>query len=51
MNTLCGRQVLVGKDADDAVNAHMQEGIQIKPITVGKRSPVQPQVDKLSDVM
>ena len=36
VNTLCGRTVLEGKDADDAENAHLEEGVKIKPITVGK---------------
>lgn len=35
MNTLCGKKVLQGKDADDATNAHLEEGVKIKPITVG----------------
>ena len=36
VNTLCGKQVLEGKDADDAANAHIEEGVHIKPVTVGK---------------
>lgn len=36
VNTLCGQQVLEPKDADDAVNAHIEEGVRIKPVTVGK---------------
>ncbi|CAG7967342.1 unnamed protein product [Penicillium nalgiovense] len=41
VNTLCGKQVLEGKDADDAANAHLEEGVRIKPVTVGqlKSSP------------
>ena len=35
VNTLCGKKVLQGKDADDATNAHLEEGVRIKPITVG----------------
>lgn len=35
VNTLCGRKILQGKDADDATNAHLEEGVRIKPITVG----------------
>ena len=35
VNTLCGKKVLGGKDADDADNAHLEEGVKIKPITVG----------------
>lgn len=36
VNTLCGKQVLEGKDADDAANAHIEEGVRIKPVTVGE---------------
>lgn len=36
VNTLCGKRVLQGKDADDATNAHVEEGVRIKPITVGQ---------------
>ncbi|KAK9859629.1 hypothetical protein MYU51_013793 [Penicillium brevicompactum] len=36
VNTLCGKQVLEGKDADDAANAHLEEGVRIKPTTVGQ---------------
>ncbi|KAK2879943.1 hypothetical protein FQN49_000731 [Arthroderma sp. PD_2] len=35
VNTLCGKQVLQGKDADDAGSAHLEEGVRIKPVTVG----------------
>lgn len=35
MNTLCGKKVLEGKDADDATNAHLEEGVKIEQITVG----------------
>ncbi|KAK6594576.1 Septin-like protein [Botrytis cinerea] len=34
VNTLCGKQVLSGKDADDVTNAHVEEGVKIKPTTV-----------------
>lgn len=34
VNTLCGRKVLQGKDADDYHNAHLEEPVRIKPITV-----------------
>ncbi|MCJ1303012.1 hypothetical protein MMC08_005818 [Hypocenomyce scalaris] len=34
VNTLCGKRVLQGKDADDASTAHLEEGVRIKPITV-----------------
>lgn len=37
VNTLCGKKVLSGKDADDVTNAHVEEGVKIKPITVGKQ--------------
>jgi cell division control protein 11 len=36
VNTLCGKKVLPGKDDDDAANAHIEEGVKIKPITVGE---------------
>ncbi|KAJ5908144.1 hypothetical protein N7495_000826 [Penicillium taxi] len=36
VNTLCGKTVLEGKDADDAANAHIEEGVRIKPATVGQ---------------
>ena len=35
VNTLCGKKVLRGKDSDDPVNAHLEEGVKIKPVTVG----------------
>jgi len=35
VNTLCGKRVLGQKDADDAANAHLEEGVRIKPVTVG----------------
>ena len=35
VNTLCNKKVLEGKDADDAANAHIEEGVKIKPVTVG----------------
>lgn len=35
MNTLCGKRVLGQKEADDAANAHLEEGVRIKPVTVG----------------
>ncbi|KAN0071675.1 Septin domain containing protein [Elaphomyces granulatus] len=34
VNTLCGKRVLEHKDADDADNAHVEEGVRIKPVTV-----------------
>ena len=36
VNTLCGKSVLKSKDADDYHNAHLEEGVRIKPITVGE---------------
>lgn len=35
VNTLCGKHVLGHKDSDDPANAHIEEGVKIKPITVG----------------
>ena len=45
VNTLCGKKVLQSKDSDDAANAHLEEGVRIKPVTVGKndRNPVRKQ--------
>jgi cell division control protein 11 len=34
VNTLCGKHVLSHKDSDDAANAHIEEGVKIKPVTV-----------------
>ncbi|KAK8205040.1 Septin-domain-containing protein [Phyllosticta capitalensis] len=34
VNTLCGQNVLQHKDVDDPTNAHIEEGVRIKPITV-----------------
>lgn len=39
VNTLCGKKVLVHKDSDDPTAAHVEEGVKIKPITVGKLFP------------
>ena len=36
VNTLCGNQVLGHKEVDDPTTAHVEEGVKIKPITVGK---------------
>jgi cell division control protein 11 len=36
VNTLCGRKVLSHKESDDPTIAHVEEGVKIKPITVGK---------------
>jgi len=35
VNTLCGKRVLGQKEADDAANAHLEEGVRIKHATVG----------------
>jgi len=36
VNTLCESEVLAHKVSDDPENAHVEEGIRIKPVTVGK---------------
>ena len=36
VNTLCSKGVLTHKDSDDPAVAHVEEGVKIKPITVGK---------------
>lgn len=41
VNTLCGKRVLSAKEADDAANAHLEEGVRIKPVTVGMSSNVE----------
>lgn len=35
VNTLCGKTVLAHKDSDDASAAHVEDGVKIKPLTVG----------------
>lgn len=35
VNTLCGKDVLEHKDSDDPTEAHNEEGLKIKPVTVG----------------
>jgi septin family protein len=35
VNTLCGKSVLDHKESDDAGSAHVEDGVKIKPITVG----------------
>lgn len=35
VNTLCGKDVLTHKDSDDASSAHVEDGVKIKPVTVG----------------
>lgn len=37
VNTLCGQTILEGRDDDDPANAHIEEGVRIKPVTVGTR--------------
>ncbi|RDA89188.1 hypothetical protein CP532_0538 [Ophiocordyceps camponoti-leonardi (nom. inval.)] len=34
VNTLCGKDVLQHKDSDDAADAHVEDGVKIKPVTV-----------------
>ncbi|PSK42495.1 septin-like protein 1 [Elsinoe australis] len=34
VNTLCGQTILEGRDDDDPANAHIEEGVRIKPVTV-----------------
>lgn len=36
VNTLCNDRVLVAKESDNPENAHVEEGINIKPVSVGK---------------
>jgi len=38
VNTLCGKTVLGHKESDDPSTAHIEEGVKIKPVTVGMRS-------------
>ena len=35
VNTLCGKQVLDGKDAEDFTNAHLEESVKINQMTTG----------------
>lgn len=37
VNTLCGKTVLGHKDSDDPTGAHVEDGVKIKPYTVGTR--------------
>jgi septin family protein len=39
VNTLCGKSVLNHKESDDANSAHNEEGVKIRPITVGSYNP------------
>jgi hypothetical protein len=36
VNTLCNDRVLVTKESDNPEDAHTEEGINIKPVSVGK---------------
>ena len=40
VNTLCGKPVLSHKESDDAGAAHVEEGVKIKPVTVGTQIPI-----------
>lgn len=35
VNTLCSQGVLQHKDSDDAGDAHVEDSVKIKPVTVG----------------
>lgn len=39
VNTLCGKPVLTHKESDDPTTAHVEEGVKIKPVTVGTHIP------------
>lgn len=38
VNNLCGKNVLSGMDADDATNAHLEDGVRVRPVTIGQGS-------------
>jgi septin family protein len=38
VNTLCGKSVLPHKESDDPNGAHVEDGVKIKPVTVGMRA-------------
>ena len=38
VNTLCGKTVLSHKDSDDPSSTHVEEGVRIKPVTVGTQA-------------
>ena len=40
VNTLCGKTVLPHKDSDDPSTAHIEEGVKIKPVTVGTQETI-----------
>lgn len=35
VNTLCNKDVLTHKNADDPTDAHVEDSVKIKPVTVG----------------
>lgn len=35
VNTLCGKSVLSHRDSDDPTGVHVEDGVKIKPYTVG----------------
>lgn len=37
VNTLCGKSVLGHKESDDPTGAHVEDGVKIKPYTVGTK--------------
>jgi len=39
VNTLCAKPVLEHKESDDPEHAHIEEGVRIKPVTVGTQTP------------
>jgi len=42
VNTLCAKPVLEHKESDDPEHAHIEEGVRIKPVTVGTHIPPVP---------
>lgn len=44
VNTLCNKEVLPHKESDDASSAHVEEGVKIKPITVGTHAAPPPRL-------
>ena len=44
VNTLCAKPVLEHKESDDPEHAHIEEGVRIKPVTVGKHTHPLPSV-------
>lgn len=47
VNTLCDKTILGHKESDDPTTAHVEEGVKIKPVTVGTQTPQRHQ-DRLS---